>query len=102
MKPNSKSQAGTKADSKQKDENLFVGQHNAKPHVARSFCLTNNIDVIISLNTLFIAWAMCLLLVCFLISLSLSQYFVIESLKKECQKVKSDYFFSVRSQELSK
>lgn len=36
MKPNCKSQAGTKADSEQKDEDLFVCQHNVKPNVVRS------------------------------------------------------------------
>ena len=35
MKLNSKSQAGTKDDSEQKDEDMFVSQHNAKPNVVR-------------------------------------------------------------------
>lgn len=33
MKLNSKSQAGTKTDSEQKDENMFVCQHSRKPNV---------------------------------------------------------------------
>lgn len=36
MKLNSKSQARTKDDSEQKDEDIFVSQHNAKPNVVRS------------------------------------------------------------------
>lgn len=36
MKLNRKSQARTKADSEQKDEDLFVCQHNAKPNVVCS------------------------------------------------------------------
>ena len=32
-----KRQAGTKADSEQKDEDLFVSPNNAKPHVGSSF-----------------------------------------------------------------
>jgi hypothetical protein len=35
-KPNSIPSAGTKADSEQNDENLFVSQHSSKPHVVRS------------------------------------------------------------------
>jgi len=31
-----KRRAGTKADSEQKDEDLFVCQHSSKPHVVRS------------------------------------------------------------------
>jgi len=37
---NSKSQAGTKADSEQKDENIFVGQHSKKLPVGSSLCPT--------------------------------------------------------------
>lgn len=36
MKPNSKSQAGTAADSSTKDDVTFVCQHNAKPNVVCS------------------------------------------------------------------
>ena len=36
MKHNSKSQARTKADSEQKDEDMFVSQHSRKPNVMRS------------------------------------------------------------------
>ena len=36
MKPNSKSQAGTAADSSTKDDVTFVSQHNAKPNVSSS------------------------------------------------------------------
>lgn len=36
MKQNSKSQARTKADSEQKDEDMFVSQHSRKPNVMRS------------------------------------------------------------------
>jgi hypothetical protein len=40
MKHNSKSQAGTEADSEQKDENIFVSQHSRKLHVgSRISCL---------------------------------------------------------------
>ncbi len=40
MKPNRKSQARTKADSEQNDEDLFVSQHSRKPNVgSRIFCL---------------------------------------------------------------
>lgn len=52
MKPNRKSQARTKADSEQKDEDLFVCQHNAKPNVVCSqspssvFTVFNLLDTI--------------------------------------------------------
>jgi hypothetical protein len=36
MRPNSKSQAQTKADSKQKVDDMQVSQHNAKPNVVGS------------------------------------------------------------------
>lgn len=35
--PNRKSQARTKADSEQKDKDMFVSQHSRKPNVACSF-----------------------------------------------------------------
>ena len=51
MKQNSKSQARTKADSEQKDENIFVRQHSRKPNVVCSayfFCcpaMTNKVNI---------------------------------------------------------
>jgi hypothetical protein len=45
MKLNSKSQARTKADSEQKDEDIFVSQHSRKPNViGRVFCLLGKHD----------------------------------------------------------
>ena len=48
MKQNRKSQARTIADSEQKDEDLFVCQHNAKPNVvcSQSPSLTYVIQVV--------------------------------------------------------
>ena len=79
-KLNSNSSAGTAVDSDKMPKIPTSSHACSNTFVARSQSPTSKIEVLINVNTLFITFALYLLIVCFLTSLSLYQYFVIESL----------------------